>query len=287
MGAQNMTEPTLTYVPPAQSLTEYVSFFYDMLTYTDFFDDVDRADYPQFRFILQGDKGRFQFIDGHTQKMPKSYILGPTTGNTRVYGEGNIHMFGACLLPAGWAAIMPMDASTAVNRAFDAVDLFGPRIDQIYRDLQNTNSLEERLKIGNTLLEGLIGHVHHAALDFTRLVDDWLSQAISPDVDELVQQSGVSRRQVERNCNRYYGAPPKMLARKFRALRAAIQLAKGETGPSDLIENGFYDQSHFIREIKHFTGMTPTMIQENLPVLTQLTLRRNYMTGAPALVTTT
>jgi len=276
-----MNQPLLTYSPPRQSIGAYASFFYEFQSFTDRFDDVDRADYAQLRFILGGTNGRFDFIDGHSQRMPEAYVVGPTTGNTRVSGDGNIHLFGVGLLPAGWAAMMPMDASNAVNRVFDATEIFGAIIPRTHAALRRAATPEARLMIGNDLIENLIGHENRAALVFTRLVDSWLTATLSPDVDDLVRASGLSRRQVERNCNRFYGAPPKMLARKYRATRAAVKLARGEADEGDLIANGFYDQSHFIRELKRFTGLTPTTLKEKLPVLSQLTLYRGGIYERP------
>jgi len=282
-----MTPQTLAYAAPAASLSRYTSFFYDFQSSTDVFEDVDRADYAQLRFILKGRNGRFAFIDGHVQEMPSTHIVGPTTGNTHVYGEGEIHVFGVGLLPAGWGAIMPMDASNAVNRVFDAAELFGPMMTQALRELLDTTTTEERVAIGNDLIERLVAFDNKIVREFTTLVDDWLAASLSPDVDALVSASGVSRRQVERNCNRYYGAPPKLLARKYRATRAAVRLAKGEADADDLIEHGFYDQSHFIRELRYFTGLTPTTIQENLPTLTKLTIRRTEHLGISPLAEST
>jgi len=282
-----MSEPTLTYSAPSAAVAPYTSYFYEFRSFTDRFSDVDRADYAQLRFILDGHNGRFDFIDGHSQAMPPAYVVGPTTGNTGVSGEGHIWLFGVGLLPSGWAAMMPMDASNAVNRVFDAAEIFGAIVPQTHQALLNEDSPEARLAIGNAFIEKLIGHENKAADVFTALVDDWLARDLSPDVDELVAVSGLSRRQVERNCNRYYGAPPKMLARKYRATRAAVRLAKGEACEDDLIEHGFYDQSHFIRELKRFTGLTPTTIKEHLPTLTQLTIRRTDIEGISPLIRST
>src|SRR3546814_8806389 len=48
-----------------------------------------------------------------------------------------------------------------------------------------------------------------------------------------------------------------MLARKYRAVRAASALARGEGLDSAQLGDAFYDQSHLIREIKRFAGATP------------------------------
>lgn len=274
-----MSMPTLTYSAPTSGLAQYLSFFYEFQTFDAHFDDVDRADYAQLRFIIRGSNGQFTFIDGHRQTMPAVHIVGPTTGNSQVSGDGPIFVFGVGLLPNGWAAIMPIEASAAVNRVFDATELFGAIISKSFAALQAAPSAEARLAIGNRLIDQLISVEDSAARRFTAMVDAWLARSLSPDVAHLVRGSGLSRRQVERYCNRYYGAPPRLLARKYRATRAAVALARGEATADDFIAQGFYDQSHFIRELRHFTGLTPTTIQENLPSLTRLTIARTDHPG--------
>ena len=65
-------------------------------------------------------------------------------------------------------------------------------------------------------------------------------------------------------------------------LRAAVELAKGEACTSELVARGFYDQSHSIREIKRFTGVTPTRITGDLTELTRLTMKRTEFAGQVA-----
>ena len=88
-----------------------------------------------------------------------------------------------------------------------------------------------------------------------------------------------------RRCNAYYGSPPKLLARKYRALRASIALAKGGSNSEALADGGFYDQSHFIREIKAFTGVTPRRFADDLPTLASLTLKRSDFSELGPLIT--
>jgi methylphosphotriester-DNA--protein-cysteine methyltransferase len=71
-------------------------------------------------------------------------------------------------------------------------------------------------------------------------------------------------RQLERMAKRYYGLPPKTLARKYRALRAASALARGEDLDDAGLGDSFYDQSHLIREVKRFAGLTPKQIRTSV-----------------------
>jgi methylphosphotriester-DNA--protein-cysteine methyltransferase len=125
----------------------------------------------------------------------------------------------------------------------------------------------------------LVDRAADAPVWFTRMTDSWLTGAPSPEVDELVATAGMSARQVERLARRIYGAPPKLLARKYRALRAASVLGSADLPWQDVAGDAFYDQSHFIREIKHFTGLTPRQFQRDIPPVTRLSLQRRELTG--------
>ena len=268
----------------------HLSFFYQFRQSDDRFETVDRADFAQFRFILRGHNGRYRFIDGVEQAMPDIYIQGPTTGVVTISGEGDIDCLGVGLMPAGWAALVPMDASAASNRLFDAVDLFGDVVADTQAALRATDDLDARVAIFEALIARLIAKRQAGYHAFVGQVNDWLADALLPDVAALVERTGLSRSQVERNCRRYFGSPPKLLARKYRALRAAIAMTHRDANLDDLLAEGFYDQSHFIRELKYFTGMTPGAFAEHPTVLNQqiakrIELERQNPLGRGAVIT--
>jgi AraC-like DNA-binding protein len=276
-----MGSVTLDYAAPDEALREYISVFYLFRAGVPHFADDERADIAQFRFLLSG-RGSYRFADGHVQSGPAIQLVGPTTAPSHVEIEGPIEVFGVGILPAGWGAMIGIDASALVNRVVDATELFGRELAEVAERLREAATLADKLAIGNALFRGLIARGHEQPRWFTRTVDRWLADNRNPDVDELVRATGLSRRQVERYCKRLYGAPPKLLARKYRALKAAVVLARGQATTADLLDHGFYDQSHCIREIKRFTGVTPTRITGDLPQLTRLTLRRTSFHGEVA-----
>ena len=276
-----MDAVSLDYAAPDADLKEFVSVFYNFRVDLPRFEDVDRADLAQLRFQLKG-SGRYRFADGHEQESPEIQVVGPTMGVTEIAVDGPGELFGAGLLPRGWGAMIAIDASSLTNRAVDATELFGRDLYEVLEQLRQAPTLEQRVAIGNDLVRDLVARGNELPRWFTATVDDWLESSFSPEVDELVAAARLSRRQVERLCKRLYGCPPKLLSRKYRALRAAVVLAKGETSTAELLTQGFYDQSHCIREIKRFTGITPTRIQGDLNELTRLTMKRTEFAGQVA-----
>lgn len=272
---------SLDYAAPAADLKDFVSVFYTFRADVPRFEDDDRADLAQIRFQLKG-SGFYRFADGHEQQGPEVQIVGPTMGVTHLCVDGPADVFGAGLLPGGWGAMIAIDASSVTNRVIDGAELFGPEVRDVLEQLRATAELNERVAIASDLIRSLVQRGHELPRWFTQTVDEWLQSSLSPEVDDLVAAARLSRRHVERLCKRLYGCPPKLLARKYRALRAAVVLARGEASTAELLTQGFYDQSHCIREIKRFTGMTPTRIPGDLSELTRLTMKRTEFAGQVA-----
>jgi methylphosphotriester-DNA--protein-cysteine methyltransferase len=106
----------------------------------------------------------------------------------------------------------------------------------------------------------------------------WLSAAFNPEVGALAGVAGYSARQVQRLVERYFGLPPRALARKYRALRAAALLSAPHLSMEDEAEiaEAFFDQPHMIREIAHFVGRTPARLGDpSTPYLAEMIGARN------------
>jgi AraC-like DNA-binding protein len=253
-------------------IADYVSLFYHFRADLPLFEDTERAALAQLRFRLTPGGARYGFADGNVQDAPDVHVIGPTSGATTVSAPGPVHVFGMGITPAGWAALIGTDASTMVNRIIDATALFGDRLLVAARDLAAAEDTDAMVRIGTALVGDLVRGHGGEAVEFMRCVDDWLAASPSPNVEHLVSTTGLSRRQVERRCNALYGGPPKLLARKYRALRAAVAIVSERAHLDEVLDRGFYDQSHLIREIKQFTGLTPGQIQAEPNLLARMTI---------------
>ena len=253
-------------VPPAE-LAPFVTLFYRFRCPTDF-DDVERAGVAQLRFRLSPGPARYHFADGSMQHAPPFHVVGPTTGPTRACATGPVWVFGMGLHPAGWAALIGGDASAMANRCTCALALFGDEVAEAAIGLRGAADAQGMVAAIAPWLRRRLVDGQHGVLAFVRAVDAWLASAPAPRLDALLAATGLSRRQVERRCNTLYGAPPKQVARKIRALRAAVAMASDRAHEP----TGFYDQSHMIREVKHFTGLTPKRMREEPGALAAITI---------------
>lgn len=266
------------YFLPDPDLAEKVSSFYAAYINMPRFDEYERADRPQFRIMPQPD-GEYIFADGHRFATTRATIIGPTSGPVRAVCAGPTVVYGFGMLPAGWAALMGDDGEKLTDRAVDAAEMFGSWIDDAIDALVGAGPVEQKMVVANNIVREIMKQDDTAPLWFIRTVDQWLTGSASPQVADLVAQTGMSIRSVERMTKYYYGLPPRMLARKYRALRAASALARGEDIESALHGEAFYDQSHLIREVKRFAGATPGRLAHPTPY-TEATIKgRKQMAG--------
>lgn len=227
------------------------------------------ADFPQLRFMLSG-SGHYSFSNTVKAKTPMVCMLGPTMGATRFLMDGPLQMLGVVLLPLGWIALTGRDASVHVDRVYDmTAGTDGDTYAVLLSRLKAINVPEEAVALLWDHLRARMAPVRPAIQTFVAAVDDWLAKEASPQVQDLRDATGLSERQVSRLTNRIYGASPKYLARKYRALRFAAQTTDDRRDRQNPCYDAFYDQSHVIREIKHFIGCTPGQLI-NAPMAPQM-----------------
>ncbi|HEX7781700.1 MAG TPA: AraC family transcriptional regulator [Sphingobium sp.] len=271
----------LTYFPPPATLRDSFGPAYLFTADHPVISDITRADFPQLRFMLKG-MGDYHFHDGSSARTPECCLLGPTLGATRMIVDGPLQAFGVSILPVGWMGLGLQDADKLADSVADMTAIFGPETEALltrFRVLDDPAQAADMLWL---FLEALLKPVPPSVGAFVTLCDAWLAGESSPRVETLVEATGLSARQAARLANRLYGAPPKYLARKFRALRCAAELGLDHQGWMEMVEDSFYDQSHFIREIKHFIGFTPHQLKTDPSPVARLTLQRRAMIGAVA-----
>jgi AraC-like DNA-binding protein len=270
---------SLEYEPASENLSRLISSFYRFDYSGGPIEELERADRAQFRFYLHG-SGEYRFAGGGVDAGHPVTIVGPTTGTCLTVAQGDVSIFGWGITPAGWAALMGAEARKYVDHAVDARLIFGDWIMELHNQLQGCGNLKEQVAVAEAAAEAIFPPTDSAPFEFTAKVDNWLIRNADPTVDELLNITGLSIRQLERNTRRYYGMPPKKLARKYRALRAAHVLASGDSLDETELSDVFYDQSHLIRELKQFTGLTPKQLRSGESILTKATMAgRNKMAG--------
>jgi AraC-like DNA-binding protein len=268
----------LKYQVPDEGLSPFVSSFYWFDYRGDALNELERADRAQFRILLRG-QGHYKFSAGHRRATSPVTIVGPTTAPVEAQANEPLTIFGWGMTPAGWAALMGNEAPKWVDESFDACRIFGDAALDLRQRLIEAPDVDAQFAIGQAAATEIFAQTDSAPFEFTAKVDHWLLSDSDHAIEALAAITGLSARQLERMTARYYGMPPKKLARKYRALRAAHRLAAGDSLDDTELGLAFYDQSHLIREVKQFTGLTPSQLKSGRAELTAATMRERGKLG--------
>jgi AraC-like DNA-binding protein len=133
-------------------------------------------------------------------------------------------------------------------------------VDSTIAELQNAVLQEDQLKSINELLLRLLSirdgkiesSIHHAIMHLS-------ANSLHARLEEVRASLKITERTFERKFEQYVGVSPKLFLRICRFRESLQQInQKSFTKLSDVAyENGYADQSHFIRTFKEFTGLSP------------------------------
>ena len=77
-------------------------------------------------------------------------------------------------------------------------------------------------------------------------------------IEALAESLGWSRRQLERKFLARVGVGPKSLASIFRFHTVYKRIRQSRDGRYGDLVRHYFDQSHFVKEFKRYSGLTPT-----------------------------
>ncbi len=255
---------SMRYYSPAPQLRRLLSSYYVVEMAPGRIADVMRAELPNVRFMLRG-HSVLTWPDGTVRQSLSASVFGPRCQPLGMVLEGPALVFGAGIMPDGWLRCFGVDSDEIADTMLPLDDLAGQAARSTLCRMQNGGSDADLVAAADAFFLSLARRrAVRQESGFGRLVEDWLVRGSPGGVDELIGTADRSARQVERLCRRTYGAPPKLLMRKYRALRAAVQISVDPDARwFDIAGDAFYDQSHFIREFRTFVGMTPTQFAAN------------------------
>lgn len=274
---------TIDYLPVPREIADYVTVFYHFRCHEPVIRDIQPAAIGQLTIFPFG-RGHMMFRDGRVEPSHEVNLIAPLSIAAPFEMQGPFHAIGAALSPLGWAALTGLCAQAHGNRLYPAGLHLGEALEhdsaewcKRYRAGELTGEDCARL-----LGQWIAKHLKPVPPRHAKLIAEtgyWLSAALNPAVEDLYQRLSYSPRQAQRLVEQYYGLPPRALARKYRALRAAALLSlphMSDETEAQLAE-AFYDQAHLTREIRLFVGRTPARLDAgDTPYLSEMLDLRNF-----------
>lgn len=206
-----------------------------------------------------GDLYRQYFEDGSSIIQPRSFVFGQITKYIEIAATGVSGIISARFLPEGISPFINMPVTSLENRAVDIAEIYGDDGIRLEKVVIKANGNDERIKLIERFLLSKLAEPTTIDAMTKSCVEAIFQSRGQIGVVELADKMNIHRRNMERKFASTIGISPKQLARVAR-LQATLKMLdqKKITNLTSLAyENGYYDQAHFIRDFKEFTGMSP------------------------------
>ncbi|PMJ99494.1 helix-turn-helix domain-containing protein [Vibrio sp. 10N.261.55.A7] len=209
-------------------------------------------------FILGDDIKRYTSEDRFIIQ-PRAMVLGHTTDPFYIEPTGSVNTFAIRFYPYGFAHFVHAPIKALANTETPLVELFEEKeVRKLEQDIIHAADAQQRIEIIESFLLSKLNE--KATLDSVvkSTIETLFETKGSTSISKILNDDLSKRRQLERKFVKQIGVSPKQLGKLIRLQSALkVMLNEDESLTDVAYQNDYYDQSHFIKDFKEFTGVSP------------------------------
>lgn len=210
-------------------------------------------------FILGDDIKRYT-SENEFIIQPRAMVIGQTIEPFYIEPTGYVNTFAIRFYPYGFANFVTMPIKNLANKETPIELLFGEKTaKELERKIIEATNSSERIEIIENFLLDKLNEKTTIDNIVKSTVDALLATNGSASISTILKEDLSKRRQLERNFIRQIGVSPKQLGKVIRLQTALKMLLNKKTEKLTKIayESEYFDQAHFIKDFKEFTGINP------------------------------
>lgn len=254
-------------IPPPADATGLVNTFYLIETEGGSIAETVPAYSAQVFLMVRG-RVTFTFADGSTAHSSTVTINAPQLRSAASVLDGPVLQVGASLTHIAWQKLANLPADEVHDQLIPTSAVLTS--EQIASLEDATIACRE----GRIAPEELCAHLGAVIasgrfvpradhIEVVEAVLRWLASGFDPALADLHAEVGISPRQLQRICRRFFGVAPAQVLKRFRAHRTAMVLSQPDISEKlfDELMATYFDQAHLIRDIRRYTGRTPSQLR--------------------------
>lgn len=261
----SLTTKTLNYQEyiPSEALRGYVKcyYLYESTAIQPFYDRAFATGCVEIMFNLDGAQWETE-KDGKFVQTARIEIWGQVIRPLPLRLAGRSRLMGIRFHSYSAALLFHEDMSLFNDQVIDLHSVMGKSVGDLYERLLNTPALHERLALMDTFLLKRISCVTRKS-DKIVLIKQVMSEITHDDffdnIENVATRHGITPRFLQKVFLQYTGLTPKLYSKINRFQKSLVLIGKGNLSLTSIAhQSGYFDQSHFIREFRTFTGTTPS-----------------------------
>lgn len=154
----------------------------------------------------------------------------------------------------------PIPFSDLNDNYYSVKSLWKKKGEELLDKLESEPKIEVKIKEIELFLKDIFFDYHNKENDkWDKIIDQLYYNFNNNSIAELSQKANLSLRQFERAFKRQFGITAKDFQKitRFQEVIKSLLLNKNSNYLDTILKNGYFDQSHFIKEFKSLTEKTP------------------------------
>ncbi len=190
---------------------------------------------------------------------PRAMVMGQRTKSYYILPLGDVDSFAISFYPHGFANFVNTPLKNLVDMEATIQSLFGEKTGNALEEkIVRAADTKERIRIIETFLLDKLNEQTTIDNIVKTTVDTLISTKGSSSITNILKDDLSKRRKLERDFKKQIGLSPKRLGRVIRLHAALKMLLNSDENLTHIAyESDYFDQAHFIKDFKEFTGITP------------------------------
>lgn len=193
-------------------------------------------------------------------QQPYTILSGLANTFSDVTTQGESGVIFVEFLPAGACPFFKFPMSELENKSIDLTDALGQEVRQVEEQLYNASTVNDKISlVEQFLLKNFSPIALHDYLLVQKGIKIIMKHGGQIPAAALASSLAVSAKTLERKFAAYVGKTPRQFGKliRFRKILADFSMVKNINLTEYAYRNGYFDQSHFIRDFKMYSGYTP------------------------------
>lgn len=260
---------------PSERLQPFVRHYYSFKSYSDitFSDTVFPSGDMEMIFNLGC--GRWEYLDGTSfVETPKIELWGQVTKPLSIRSKGAHHMLGIKFHTHSASFFLNDQIGVFNDSINDPSDVIGKSVSALYQRLLDCGQEEEQIVLLEEFLVNRMVKLEKKTFHINKVAD--ILNCISSDaggsnIASIASRHNITTRYLQRLLHQHTGLSPKSFDKINRFQHSLKMISRNEQPFTSIAYAcGYFDQSHFIRDFKSFTGLTPSSYLSNLTPVNQI-----------------